>query len=84
MVANAIRGMVLTEESYEGDLPDVGDAIIYNGRKHVVLNKTGHYEIERDEWQVDVKLAPTYDCEIRESDVSKTPEWVKDAVGVGN
>ena len=77
-MASALGGMVLTEGAPQlDDPPEAGDIINVNGRDHVVLGVRGNYDIERDTWEVVLKLAA-----LREPDISgrEPPGWVADAV----
>ena len=75
---NAISGYVFTEDSIPADgIPEIGETIGMNDRPHSVTNITAHYDIERDKWEVVMKLAAHGKPSIESDD---PPEWVVDAV----
>jgi len=74
-MVDAIGGYVITKDSIPNDgVPSVGDTINMNGTPHTVTKVTGHYKIEKDEWQVILKLASHNGAEIT---ADNPPEWVK-------
>ena len=77
-MASALGGMVLTEGApMLDDPPEAGDVIDVNGREHAVLGVRGNYDVERDKWEVIVKLAALREPEVHGDDA---PTWVTGAV----
>jgi hypothetical protein len=81
MEGPALGGLVITEES-DANQPvyEIGEIADVNGRKHVVVGKTGHYDIEKDRWEVAVKLEAIRGSRIVDEDTVETPTWVTDRI----